>query len=66
MAGMFFSIKCMPERENCDKCFCGCIRESYKMAGYCKFDDSTVNDDRVDVDCDNIESIKIMGRDFSH
>ena len=60
------SMKCIPKWENCDKCFCGYMKESYAMTGYCKFDDSSVNDDRVDVDCDSIESIKMMGRKFSY
>merc|ERR1712151_147437 len=46
------AMKCIPEWENCDKCHCGYMKESYAKTGYCKFDDSSVNDDRVDVDCD--------------
>ena len=48
------AMKCVPQWENCDKCMCGYMKESYSKSGYFKCDDNPVNDGRVDVDCKKI------------
>lgn len=59
------AMKCIPRFENCDKCFCGTLRRSDGMDGYCKFDETGADDDRVDFDCDELDQIEMMGHKYS-
>ena len=59
------AMKCIPRFENCDKCFCGTLRRSDGMDGYCKFDETSADDDRVEFECDELDRIEMMGHKYS-
>lgn len=60
------AMKCIPVWENCDKCFCGYMKRSYAEDGFCRWDDSSANDDRVEYDCDDRTKAEMMGYTFTY
>ena len=59
------AMKCIPRFENCDKCFCGTLRRGDAMDGYCRFDETSADDDRVDFECDELDRIEMMGHKYT-
>ena len=59
------AMKCIPIWENCDKCFCGYMKRSYAEDGFCRWDDSSANDDRVEYDCDDRTRATMMDMSFT-
>ena len=45
--------------------YCGRLTNNKSMDAHCVYDDSAVRDDRVDLDCDDMSQIEIMGHSFS-
>jgi len=57
------AMKCVPEYENCDKCFCGNNAKANPKQ-YCFRTEHDPNDDRTSLDCHAPKKIRMAGKTF--
>jgi len=61
------AMKCIPHWENCDKCMCGTLKDKKSLNAYCEtspYKPHNPNDDRVDIDCDDLDVISFNNEKF--